>query len=213
MNRTIKLSLCAAALALAPMASQAADADAKPLTVHQSSKKGTVAGGRAEQVTATVTAVDVAARKVTLKGPKGKEDVIKVGDEVKNLDQVKVGDLVVVTFSQGVVLSLAAPGAAAVAPTATATGAAAAPGEKPAADVKATIKGTVTIAAIDAKTRVVTLVGPEGRKFKVTAGKEIPLEKVKVGDKVNAEYTEAVAVAVEPAPKKAAKKPAKKAAN
>jgi hypothetical protein len=208
MNRKLFVSLCAASLALVPVASQAADAE-KPLTVHQSTKKGTVAGGRAEQVTATVTAVDAAARTVTLKGAKGKEETIKVGDDVKNLAQVKVGDLVVVSFSQGVVLSMAAPGAAPVAPTATATGATAAPGEKPAADVKATVKGTVTIAAIDMKTRVVTLVGPEGRKFKVTAGKEIPLEKVKVGDKVNAEYTEAVAIAVEPAPKKAAKKATK----
>jgi Cu/Ag efflux protein CusF len=211
MNRKLFLSLCAASLSLAPMAVLAADAE-QPLTVHQSSKKGTVAGGRAEQVTATVTAVDVATRKVTLKGKKGKEETITVSPDVKNLDQVKVGDLVVVTFSQGVVLSMAAPGAKPVEPTATATGAAAAPGEKPAADVKATVKGTVTIAAIDMKTRIVTLVGPEGRKFKVAAGKEIPLEKVKVGDKVNAEYTEAVAIAVEPAPKKAAKK-AKKATN
>jgi Cu/Ag efflux protein CusF len=211
MNRKLFLSLCAASLALVPMAVLADDAE-KPLTVHQSSKKGTVSGGRAEQLTATVTAVDVATRKVTLKGQKGKEETITVSPDVKNLDQVKVGDLVVVTFSQGVVLSMAAPGAKPVEPTATATGAAAAPGEKPAADVKATVKGTVTIAAIDMKTRVVTLVGPEGRKFKVAAGKEIPLEKVKVGDKVNAEYTEAVAIAVEPAPKKAAKAP-KKAAN
>jgi hypothetical protein len=205
MNRKLFLSLCAASLSLVPMAVQADDAE-KPLTVHQSTKKGTVAGGRAEQVTATVTAVDVATRKVTLKGKKGKEETITVSPDVKNLDQVKVGDLVVVTFSQGVVLSMAAPGAKPVEPTATATGAAAAPGEKPAADVKATVKGTVTIAAIDMKTRIVTLVGPEGRKFKVAAGKEIPLEKVKVGDKVNAEYTEAVAIAVEPAPKKKAAK-------
>jgi hypothetical protein len=212
MNRKLFLSLCAASLALVPMAVLADDAE-KPLTVHQSSKKGTVSGGRAEQLTASVTAIDVATRKVTLKGQKGKEETITVSPDVKNLDQVKVGDLVVVTFSQGVVLSMAAPGAKPVEPTATATGAAAAPGEKPAADVKATVKGTVTIAAIDMKTRVVTLVGPEGRKFKVAAGKEIPLEKVKVGDKVNAEYTEAVAIAVEPAPKKAAKKAPKKAAN
>jgi hypothetical protein len=212
MNRTLLLSVCAASLALAPLAGSAADAD-KPLTVHQTSKKGTVAGGRAEQVTATVTAIDQATRMVTLKGPKGAEETIKVSPDVKNLPQVKVGDLVVVTFSQGVMLSMAAPDAKPVEPSATASGATAAPGEKPAGDVKATIKGTVTVAAIDMKSRVVTLVGPEGRKFKLTAGKEIPLEKVKVGDKLNAEYTEALAIAVEPAPKKAAKKAPKKATN
>lgn len=205
MNRTLSLSLCAA-LALAPMASLAAD-DAKPMTVEKSSKTGTVAGGRAEQVTATVTAIDLSTRMVTLKTKAGSE-TIRVGEQAKNLGQVKVGDRVVVTFSQGIVLFMAAPGAKPAEPSVTATGAAAAPGEKPAGEVKATIKGTVTISAIDMKTRVVTLVGPEGRSFKVTAAKDVAIDKVKVGDKVNAEYTEAVAVSVEPAPKKAAKKPA-----
>jgi Cu/Ag efflux protein CusF len=205
MNRTLTLSLCAAALALAPMASLADDAQ-KPMTVYKSSKAGTVAGGRAEQLTATVTAIDLATRKVTLKGAKGVEETIRAGDEVKNLDQVKVGDRVVVTFSQGLVLYMLAPGAKAAEPSAVVSGEAAAIGQKPAGDVKATVRGTVTIAAIDMKTRVVTLVGPQGRQFKVQAGPEVAIEKVKVGDKVNAEYTEAVAVAVTPAPKKAAKK-------
>ena len=70
--------------------------------------------------------------------------------------------------------------------------------------MKATIKATTTVTKIDLKTRIVTLTGPEGRKFKVKAGSEIPLEKLKVGDKVAAEYTETVGIAVEPAP--AAKK-------
>lgn len=68
----------------------------------------------------------------------------------------------------------------------------------------------MTITKIDAKTRLVTMTGPEGRKFKVAAGPDIALEKLKVGDKVVAEYTEMVAVAVEPAPAKKAKKPAAK---
>jgi len=204
MNRMLSLSLCAAVLALAPMASLADDA-AKPMTVEKSSKPGMVSGGSAEQVTATVTAIDLATRKVTFK-TKSREETVRVSEEARNLGQVKVGDRVVVTFSQGLVLSMAAPGAKPVDPSVTATGARAAPGEKPSGEVKATIQGTVTISAIDMKTRVVTLVGPEGRTFKVTAGKDVAIEKVKVGDKVNAEYTEAVAVAVEPAPKKAAKK-------
>ena len=62
--------------------------------------------------------------------------------------------------------------------------------------------GTVTISAIDMKTRVVTLVGPEGRKFKVTAGAGVAIDKVKVGDQVFAEYEERFAIAVKPAKKK-----------
>lgn len=204
MNRTLFLSLAALGLALSPAATLADDA-AKPLTVHRSTEKGMVSGGRVEQVTATVTAIDAANRLVTLKG-KTETDTIKMGPEVKNFDQIKVGDLVRVTVSQGAVLSLMAPGAAPVEPSVTARGDAAPLGAKPAGDVKVSIKGTVTVTAIDMKTRIATLETAEGRKFKVKAGKDIALDKVKVGDKVLAEFNETVAIAVEAAPKKAKKK-------
>ncbi len=207
MIRKLVLSVAVAGLALSPFASRAEEA-AKPLTVQPTTKKGTAAGGRVEQVSATVTAVDAAARTVTLKNKKGEVDTIKVGPEVQNFDQIKAGDKVTLTVSVGVVLSMANPDAKAPEPTVTVQGQTAAPGQKPAGDVTATVKGQVTIAAIDTKTRVVTLQGQEGRKYKVTAGPKIPLEKLKIGDKVNAEYTEAVAIAVTPA---AAQKPAKKA--
>ena len=204
MNRKLFLSLAALGLALSPVAALADDA-AKPLTVHKSTEKGMVSGGRVEQVTATVTAIDAANRLVTLKG-KTETDTIKMGPEVKNFDQIKVGDLVRVTVSQGAVLSLMAPGAAPVEPSVTARGEAAPLGAKPAGDVKVSIKGTVTVTAIDMKTRVATLETAEGRKFKVKAGKDVALDKVKVGDKVLAEFNETVGIAVEPAPKKAKKK-------
>ncbi len=113
-----------------------------------------------------------------------------------------MGDRVVVTLNVGVVLSLQAPGSKPVAPAVAASAGAAAPGERPAGDVRARITGTVTIGAIDMKTRVVTLVGPEGRKFKVTAGTGVAIDKVKVGDQVFAEYEERFAIAVKPAKKK-----------
>ena len=53
---------------------------------------------RAAVMTATVTAIDLKTRMVTLKGPKGEERTIKVGEEAVNLPQVKVGDLVTVKF-------------------------------------------------------------------------------------------------------------------
>ena len=90
MNRKLFLSLAALGLALSPAAFAADDA-AKPLTVEKSSQKGMVSGGRVEQVTATVTAVDAANRLVTLKGKKETE-TIKMGPEVVNFDQIKVGD-------------------------------------------------------------------------------------------------------------------------
>ncbi|MEI7705774.1 MAG: hypothetical protein WCK73_14390 [Deltaproteobacteria bacterium] len=206
MNRKIFLSVAVLGLALSPLATLADD---KPITVEPSTQKGMAAGGRAEQVTAKVTAIDAANRTVTLKG-KNETDVIKVGPEVKNFDQIKVGDTVVVTVSQGFVFTMQAPGAKDVKPAVDVQADTAAKGQKPAGEAKAIIKATVTITKIDAKTRLVTMTGPEGRKFKVAAGPDIALEKLKVGDKVVAEYTEMVAVAVEPAPAKKAKKPAAK---
>jgi hypothetical protein len=47
-------------------------------------------------MTATVQAIDLNTRIVTLKGPKGEVRDIKVGEEAVNLPQVKVGDLVTV---------------------------------------------------------------------------------------------------------------------
>jgi Cu/Ag efflux protein CusF len=208
MNRKIFLSLATLGLALSPVATLAEDAP-KPLTVHSSTEKGMVSGGRVEQVTATVTAIDAPNRLVTLKGKK-ETDTIKMGPEVKNFDQIKVGDRVVVTFSQGLVLALQKPDAKAKDPSVTVSGEAAPLGQKPAGDVKATIKATTTVTKIDLKTRIVTLTGPDGRKFKVKAGSEIPLEKLKIGDKVAAEYTETVGIAVEPAPAPKAKKSATK---
>jgi len=46
---------------------------------------------------------------VTVKGPKGNVNTVKVGDHVKNLDQVKVGDQVVVRYTEAVAISVEKP--------------------------------------------------------------------------------------------------------
>src|SRR6185436_9453024 len=53
-------------------------------------------------VSAIVTKIDLKARKVTLRGPDGKSETIKVPDEVQNLPQVKVGDEVVVVYHESI---------------------------------------------------------------------------------------------------------------
>ena len=73
-----------------------------------SSKPGeTPAGaiGREVTATATITAIDKKAHTVTIKGPEGNTEVIKAKDP-KNLDGVKVGDLVEITYTQALAVSL-----------------------------------------------------------------------------------------------------------
>jgi hypothetical protein len=63
------------------------------------------------------------------------------------------------------------------------------------------VQGTVTVTAINAKRRVVTILAPGGNVFKVKAGPKVQLEKLAVGDKLLATYVEAVAIRLEKAKK------------
>ena len=61
--------------------------------------------GRMEDVTesrATVTAVDLQRRLLTLKDSGGGKVVVEAGPEVRNFDQIKVGDEVVTSYTQAV---------------------------------------------------------------------------------------------------------------
>ena len=72
------------------------------------SKPGeTPAGAVGRQVTATVTIteIDKAAGTVTVKGPQGNTETVKARDP-KNLEKIKVGDLVEITYTQALAVSL-----------------------------------------------------------------------------------------------------------
>lgn len=156
---------------------------------------------RAAVMTATVEAIDLEKRLVTLKGPKGETRTIKVGEEARNLPQVKVGDLVTVKFYESMAVEVMKPGTAAGAGQSSAI-VRAKPGERPGGMATRTAQVTATVTAIDKKKGTLTLKGPEGNL--VTAKAEDPknLEKVKVGDELMITITEALAISVDPAKKK-----------
>ena len=64
--------------------------------------------GRQVTVTATITAIDRKAHTVTIKGPEGRSKTIAARDP-KNLEGVKVGDLVELTYAQALAVSLDKP--------------------------------------------------------------------------------------------------------
>ncbi len=64
--------------------------------------------GREVTVTATITAIDKKAKTVTLKGPQGNSETVKVQDP-KNLEGVKAGDLVDITYTQALAVALDKP--------------------------------------------------------------------------------------------------------
>jgi len=165
------------------------------------SERPKVVKERAAVMTATVEAIDLEKRLVTLKGPKGETRTIKVGEEARNLPQVKVGDLVTVKFYESMAVEVIKPGTAAGAGQSSAI-VRAKPGERPGGMATRTAQVTATVTAIDKKKGTLTLKGPEGNL--VTAKAEDPknLDKVKVGDDLLITITEALAISVEHAKKK-----------
>jgi hypothetical protein len=78
-------------------------------------------------------------------------------------------------------------------------------GQQPAAGAARQVHVVADVIAVDPKSQVVTLRGPSRVvELKVRDPKQFKL--VKVGDQVEATFTEALAVSVEPAPKPAAAK-------
>jgi hypothetical protein len=155
---------------------------------------------RTVETQATVTAIDMKTRMVTLKGPEG-EKTIHVDERARNLDQVKVGDVVKVAYRQAIAWKMSKSTKAS--PTAEVEEAAmrAKAGEKPAGAAGRRITITATIEAIDEANGTVTLKGPQGNSRTVKAQNPANLKKVKVGDLVDISYTEEVALKVEPASK------------
>ena len=67
------------------------------------------AGARVTTIVTTITGIDKAAGTVTLQGPTGKATTIKARDP-RNLDRVAVGDLVEITYTEAVAVSVEKPG-------------------------------------------------------------------------------------------------------
>jgi ribosomal protein L6P/L9E len=154
----------------------------------------------AVSVSATVEAIDAAARQLTLKGPKGNLNAVTAGPEVRNFDQIKVGDMVVVRYMQALTLTLMKDGKELRSSVETPGAARSAAGERPAGAVAKQTEVTANVVAVDAKTQVVTLKGPKQTvELKVPDAGQFKL--IKVGDQIKALYTEALALSVEPAKK------------
>ena len=117
-------------LAAATVAVHAQQAPAGGTVV--SSQPGRVAAAQTVKATAVVTAVDPATRVLSLKTADGSTLDMLAGAEVRNFDQVKVGDRVVVAYMRGLTMELRKGGGVRQGST-SADAARTKPGEKPAA--------------------------------------------------------------------------------
>jgi len=147
------------------------------------------------KLTGTVKAVDLDKKTVTVEGSSGRVETIDA-KEARNLDQVKVGDKVTVTYTQALAVFVRKSDE----PPSTSekqTVQLAPKGEKPGGVVARTVELTGTIQSVDAQKRMVEVRVPAGdvRTFKVDPRVK-NLEQVKKGDQVVLRYTESVALSV-----------------
>lgn len=148
---------------------------------------------RVHSIEATVEAIDSATRNVTLKGPTG-EVSFKVDPSVKNLENVRVGDTVVLSYYQGIAAQMAKGGTKVTEPAASTF---AYSGHGQGQGVGASVTETVTIQAINRTTNDVSFTRPDGTMGVVTV-KSPNMQKfvgtLQPGDKVDVTYTESLVV-------------------
>src|SRR6185295_14791273 len=96
---------------------------------------------------AVVEAIDQQTRMITLRGPAGNRVTFKAGERVKNLDQIQVGDRVVVDYYESMAIQVVKPGTSADQVETIVD--AAEPGEKPGGAAVQRTTMTATIEQID----------------------------------------------------------------
>jgi hypothetical protein len=177
----------AAAFLLAPPAFAQTTA-AKPAQV-----KDAEAVTNAVEVTALVTAIDQKNRIVTLRGPEGNEFSVLVDERVKNLPQVKVGDMLVVRYIEAVALEFKKGDGIRMA-TMIDTSETAKKGQMPGAGAFTRVNTVSNIWAVNQAKGTVLVRGPFGHFVEVKLKDPSLLSGVKVGDQMQVTFTQAVAI-------------------
>jgi Cu/Ag efflux protein CusF len=121
---------------------------------------------------------------------KGEQIKIIAGDEVKNFDQIKVGDQVVATYTQELMMTLKKGGGALRQRIDSSDQGTAAPGQKPAAFEAKEVAFIADVQQVDLKKQTVTLRGAQ-RTVRLKIKDPEQLKLIKKGDQVEGVFAEA----------------------
>jgi hypothetical protein len=156
------------------------------------------------EVTATVTAVDMPNRLVTIEGPEGNTAVIQVTEQVKNLPQVEIGDKVNIKYYLSAIVDVVkAGGDVELGTTGGAARISAPAGEKPAGAMGIEVTRRAEVVFVDPYQKFISFRSPDRglRKISLKNSPDLQhyLKELKKGDIVEVTYTEAMAISLEPA--------------
>ena len=161
---------------------------------------------QAVKISAQVIGIEKETRTLTLKGPKGKVVDIVASDKVRNFDQIKLGDMVVVRYAQALTLELKKAASASGDVTVVEEAKRAKLGERPGVAGGRQVSALAEVVAVDPKASTITIKGPKGNEVTLDVMNPDQFKVVKVGDQIEVTYTEAIALSVEPASKSANEK-------
>jgi Cu/Ag efflux protein CusF len=198
-------SILALAIVAALSPSAFAQAQAPQAAVLAASAPGKAAMAGVVKVSAVVVAIDAASRTLTLKGAKGKIVDVVAPPEAKKFDQIRVGDTVTVEYARALTLELMPSGGSIRSSSTQAASAPAPAGAVAGGAVGRQVVIMANVTAVNTKESFVTLRGPKGNSVDLHVADPAQLKRVKVGDQVEAVYTEAVAITVDHTPKAAKK--------
>jgi hypothetical protein len=150
-----------------------------------------------EEVQATVTKVDKAKRLVSLRTADGRETTLEAGAEIRNFDQIAVGDTVSAKFYEGLAAEVVAapPGAQ----PAVIAGSRAPVGARPAGAVAAMVTAVVTIRSVDKEENTVAFTDADGLPREIAVVRpemQQFIAGLKPGDKVQVTYGTGLAVEI-----------------
>ena len=152
-----------------------------------------------QKVTASVvvSGIDESTRELTLRDSSGREFRVIGGPDVKNFDRIKLNDTVEIEFLRALSLALTQADATEnisesyleeSAPAGMGSGSA----------IVQRLTAVAEVVAIDRAGKTITLQGPGGRIVELDVRNPDHFNVIRVGSRVRVEYTEAVALSVEP---------------
>ena len=153
------------------------------------------------QLQGKFTSVDQKTRQVVIVGPNGNEFKTTLGNEVKNFNQIKVGDIVTLTHVEILVADIKKPSKVEVRERIeTEKEVTAKLGDKPAAAIERKLSIVADVTAIDEKKGTLTVRGAT-RTLDIKVKDPKVLKGIKVGTQIETVVTEIIAIEVS-APKK-----------
>ena len=190
-----KISALVAALLLSASMTTYAQNEPRAAVV-TSSTPGYAAVGEAVQFQGKIKSINKKDRSILILGGGGNEVTMVLGEEARNFKQLRVGDLVTLTYVQALALELKKIDKQPVGERVVSEKMVRAkPGEKPAGEIERTVQVVADVLAVNMTTKTVTARGPK-RAVELVVNDPAQLKEIKVGDQIEASYTESISIEV-----------------